>query len=251
MISLEVEPQLNEVFEFHVSGSYSYKWYDSVSHSLEAFDRNAHEHALLVGMDFVFLPDMSIDGEVDFAFSNVKEKGFRSLAMQLRYLLFNDVAGDFLSTVFSFSGRVVSSNSLKDISSPYHGREEFGFKISIGKELFDKINLWGYGNIGFTEKGNCWLDGAIVLDLKLKERDRISFMMDSTIGFGKHKFIDVNHFHGYGKIKERNIDLILSYVHIFDIWGSLILKYQRRLFAYSCPKNVNGLIFTYSYPFSL
>ncbi|MES2273793.1 MAG: hypothetical protein V4487_06340, partial [Chlamydiota bacterium] len=144
--------------------------------------------------------------------------------------------------------------SLKDVSCPYHGNVDFEANFSVGKE-FDasdcwRFRIWGFGALGHANRGSPWVRAIVALETNINDLHKWALFAEASNGYGRHSRVEIDHFHGYAKIRQKSIDLALRYGYRMGVWGTLRLEYQRRVLAKSCPAHVNAFIISYLLPFS-
>jgi hypothetical protein len=252
--SLEKAPWFGEVYEFHFLSKYTFFRYNSVDSALISLDSPSNNH--LMHFNIAFAPSLqwSMDSDLEFISSPMQNFGFRSVAFQTRYLFKDDILGDPLSICLGFNLRVISSDSLKDVSNLFHSNTDFELNLAFGKEFsrldYWRFRFWGYGAVGKANKGSLWIKGKIALEGNADEKRKWSLFILGMHGYGKQEFVDIYDFNGYAKIRERNIDAGLKYGYRLNVWGTLSFEYKRRILAKRCPKDVNFFSVSYVIPFS-
>ena len=129
--------------------------------------------------------------EVEFADTPRQSFGWRSVALQGRYLWLNDVEGDPYSLISALNVREVSGHSVRDVSSPYHYYLNFEFNSAIGKE-WSKEGLWtmhtyALGAIGMANRGSPWLRGMGAWEANIQDRHRFLLDIEGYFGLGDEK----------------------------------------------------------------
>jgi hypothetical protein len=255
--SLEKMPWMGNPYEFLFKPEYDYDWYKKFSRSIQPLHGTRHDHALKADLNFTF-PNgyMDADAEIEFAKTNVQNFSFRSMAIQARYQFLNDInAESFLSLNSGLNVRYTTKKSLKDISSPYHNNFDFEIFSALGKEFaIGKTwlyHLYGMAFYGIDNASNMWIKSQLGNAFILGERHYIycDFLFEQT--FGKHHYVNVDHFFGYGKTHSTYLDLLLAYECKLDIYGSLRINYVYRLIAKTRPERMNlfGFIYTWNFSF--
>jgi len=252
--ALERAPWFGDVFEFHFLSKYTYYYFTKVDAAIVQPDSSSNNHLVHFNMSFSPSLQWSIDSDLEFIQTPRQNFGFRSVAFQTRYLFKDDILGDPLSIALGGNFRIVSSDSLKDVSTLYHADADFEMNLAFGKEFsrmdFWRFRFWFYGAVGVANKGSPWLRGNFALEGNLNEARKWSLFVDAMHGYGKREFVDVFNFDGYAKIRERNIDLGFRYGYRLSVWGTLSFEYKRRVLAKRCPENVNFFSVSYLVPFS-
>ncbi len=253
LLGLERMPWYCNVYEFTFTPTYTYSRYPSVNHGVPHHQSPSHDHLLSFDLAFPPTPEWEFDAEIEFADTPRQSMGLRSIAAQARYLWLNDVIGDPVSLTTGAAIRGVSKHSVRDVSSPYHSYYNFELNSAVGREWdrgFDwQFRSYGGGALGIANHGYPWLSIFTMVEGQFHS-NRLGLFLDSYLGFGHKKTVKINHFHGYGSIEHRNIDLGVKYTYAFDIWGHLSLAYTRRLLAHSFPEKVNFFTISYMLPFS-
>ena len=254
IFSLESQPWFGDVYEFHFVSKYSFFRYRNVNGAILQFDNPSNCN--LVYFDLSFAPSLnwSIDSDLEFISTPRQDFGFRSVAFQARYLLKDDIIGDPLSVSLGCNFRVMSNESLRDVTNLYHSDVDFEFNLALGKEFARRDNLrfrfWAYTAFGVGTSGSPWFRLRAALEGNSREETKWALFLDGMRGFGNKTLIDLYDFDGYGRIKERNLDLGFRYGYRLGVFGTLSFEYSRRILAKRCPENVNLAAVTYMLPFS-
>jgi hypothetical protein len=252
---IELQPWFGDVYEFHFLGSYAYSWFHSVQGSSPPYNQFFQSHLIYTGLDFSPSPVWSIDMDLQFADTTKVSFNFRTAAIQARYLWLDDIVGDPISLTTGASIRTTATSSLKDVSCPSHGNVDFEGNFSLGKE-FDpsdcwRFRVWAFGAVGHANRGSPWVRATVALETNINDVHKWAFFVDGINGYGGHTHINVDHFFGYAKVREKAIDLRLRYGCRTGVWGTVRLEYMRRVLAKCAPQRTNTLIVSYLLPFSL
>lgn len=255
IFSIEMQPWLGDVYEFHFLSSYAYSWFYSVQKSEPRFDQFFQSNLIYMGLDFSPSPVWSVDMDLQFADTSKMSFNFRTLAAQARYLWLDDIVGDPISLTTGASVRLTGTSSLKDVSCPSHGNMDFELNFSLGKE-FDasdswRFRTWGFGAVGQANRGAPWVRATVAIETNINDVHKWAFFVDGINGYSRYTHIDVDHFFGYAKVREKVIDLRFRYGCRTGVWGTLRLEYMRRVLAKSAPQRVNTFVLSYLLPFSL
>lgn len=253
--ALEVQPWFGDVYEFHLLTNYSYSWFNSVQNSSPPFHRFFQTNLAYLGLDFSPSPVWSIDTDLQLAESSAVPFTFRSFALQARYLWLDDIVGDPVSFATGGSIRVTGSEALTDVSCPSHGNVDFEVNFSLGKELDAsdtwRFRTWCFGAVGQANRGSPWVRAIVALEMNIDDIHKWALFAEGINGYGGHTRVNVDHFFGYGKIREKAIDLNLRYGRGLGVWGTLRFGYSYRVLAKSAPERVNTFFVSYLLPFSL
>ncbi len=253
--TLEMQPWFADCLEFHFLGSYAYSFFNRVENGIPQLKSTFHSNVLSLGLDFSPAPEWSIDTDLQFADTSQQSLNFRSVAAQARYLWLDDIIGDPISFATGASARFTNTDSLHDVSCPYHANFDFELNFSFGKE-FDFSNawacrFWGYGALGQANRGSPWIRGLLALETNYDDLHKFGIFADGISGYGRHSRVFIDDFDGYAKIRQKAIDVGLRYGYRFGVYGTLRFTYARRILAKSCPEEVNTFVLSYLLPFSL
>ena len=252
--ALEVQPWFCDVYEFDLTTSYAYSRFNTVQGGVPQLTSPFNVNVAQVGLEFSPAPEWSLDAEAQVADTSAVSFNFRSGAFQVRYLWLDDIVGDSISFDTGFSTRATSSRSLRDISCPSHGNVDFELNFSLGKELDTSDNwrwrLWGFGAVGHANRGSPWVRAILAIETKLQEIHKLGLYAWGSNGYGRHSHLSTTNFYGYGKIRQKSIDLSLSYSCQIGVWGTLRFDVARRVLAKVCPQNVTTGAISFIFPFS-
>jgi len=252
--SLAKAPWFGDVYEFHLLNKYTYSRYSKVDGAIIQLDETSNDHLLHFNLSFAPSLQWSLDSDLEFVQTPRQNFGFSSVAFQGRYLFKDDIIGDPFSLSLGGNFRVIASESLKDVSILYHSDVDFEFNLAFGKEFskydYWRFRFWFYGSVGAGNKGSPWVRGSMALESNINEKRKWSLFMNAMHGYGRSEQIDLYNFHGYGKIRQRNIDVGFRYGICLNVWGTFSFEYKRRVLAKLCPQNVNFFSVAYFLPFS-
>lgn len=254
LFSLEEQPWFGEVYEFHFLSRVSYSYFSKVNQAINPLTYTFHNGTIHFGLDFPFSPDWCADIDANVAASSKNSFSFRSSALQLRYLLADDLIGDPYSSAIGLSVRGTTHYSLRDISCPSNGECDVEGNLSLGKEFSAKdlrMRFWAYCAVGHANRGSFWIRGKGGLEWNYEEKHKAGVTVEITQGYGKHNWIDIDDFRGYGTLRDKALDLFFKYGYRFGVWGTLKFEYIRRLKAKVAPEGVNTFMVSYTIPFSL
>lgn len=196
-------------------------------------------------------------GELDLVMADTSSRnfGFDSVYISGRYKIADDVSAvDPVSAVATLSVCSASKQALRDLTSFHHGKLEFIGHISVGKEFSSRefwiSRFWGALGVGCADVGSPWLHARLCTEKNVQDQHGLMAFLDFLLGFGG-KGISHHHFHGYGPIAHRSIDLGVAYRYAFE-WGlESSLCYSYRVWAENFPKNTNTFCLVLGYPFGL
>lgn len=253
--ALEAQPWFGDCLEFHFLGSYAYSFFNRVQNGVPQLTSTFKSNVVYLGLDFSPTPEWSIDSELQLADTSQQKFNFRSFAAQARYLWLDDIVGDRISLATGANARFTNTDSLHDVSCPYHANFDFELNIAFGKE-FDVSDcwawrFWGYGAVGQANKGSPWVRGILSLEANYDDRHKFAVFADGNNGYGRHTTVFIDDFDGYAKIRYKSIDLGARYGYRMGSYGTLRFAYLHRVLSKSCPQQVNAFVFSYMLPFSL
>lgn len=255
LVGLDREPWFCNVLEFTFTPTYSYSEYPRVQHGVPHNQKTSHDHLLSFDLAVAPTPQWQVDTEVEFADTPRQSMGLRSGALQVKYLWLDDLLGDPVSLTTGVVVRGVTGHSIRDVSCPYHSYANYEVNVAAGREWdhgFDwRYRTYAGSSLGIGNHGYPWLAAFAIFEGQLKQAHRLGLFFDGALGFGHQQRVIINHFHGYGSIAHRNIDIGARYTYVFEVWGKLTLAYTRRVFARSFPEQVNFFTISYMLPFSL
>jgi hypothetical protein len=253
--ALEMQPWFGDLYQFHGLARYCYSWFDHVENSSPSFRSPFHSHELLLGLDMAPSPVWSLDLDLRFADSTGFGPQFRSGAFQVRYLWMDDIIGDPVTLVTGLSARGTPTRSLKDVSCMSHAPLDCEWHWALGKEIdFSdayRWRLWVFGAVGHGNRGSPWVRGVLALEGNFYDQHKWAVMAEGVNGYGRHIHIDTDRFFGYGKIRQKAIDIGARYGCRTGVWGTLRLEYWYRVLAKSTPEKNHAVCFSYLIPFSL
>lgn len=251
--SLEKAPWFGDVYEFHFLGKYTYSHYSKVNNSITPLKSPSNDHLLHFNLAFSPSLQWCIDSDLEFAGSPRQDFGFCSVAFQGRYMFKDDIVGDPISICVGGNFRVISGDSLRDVSILYHSNLDFEVNLALGKEFSKSENwrfrFWLYGSGGMANHGSPWIRGKFAIEGNICERKKWALFAEGMQGYGDHREIDIYDFHGYADVRQSNLDLGFRYGFRMSVWGTLSFEYKRRILARTCPENVNFFTLRYLLPF--
>ncbi len=252
--ALEKQPWFGDVYEFHFLSGYRYSHYSRVQGALVPLKSPSNDQLLFTALDFSFSPEWSVDADLEFAHTPRQDFSFRSTAFQARYLWMDDIVGDAFSFATGLDARFVSEKSVRDISSAYHGNIEFEGNFSLGKEWdsfqFWRFRTWAFASVGIANLGSPWVKAVFALEGNLQDEHKWAFFVEGIHGYGKQTRLDIDRFKGYGRVRQKALDVKFRYGYRLGVWGTIRLEYERRVLSKRGPKDVNSFIISYLLPFS-
>lgn len=196
--------------------------------------------------------------ELLFAESTHRSFGFDSGTLTARYQFCDDVALDYpVSVMMIFSATAAPRQALYDISSFHHGKMEAIAHLSVGKE-FDRMDdpywisrIWGAAGIGCADVGSPWAHGRLAFEKNASDQHQWALFVDGLMGLGGRSLSRHRHFHGYGPIAHRSVDLSLRYMHLMECQGRLSMTIGYRIYAQNFPQHTQSVLLSLFYPIGL
>ncbi len=254
--AFEVKPWLGEPYLFHFRPEFELGYYPSIEQPETSLDSSSTNERLGLGLGVATMSYLDLQIELDLYNSSAQNFNFQDIAFQVRKQFLDDVIGDPVSLTASLSYRIVPHWRLrKDPSVPYHYVSNFEGGVAVGKEI-DCGKYWCYrwyfwGALGAANRGYLWSRLNACAAAQINNRHELALKLNSYVGFGGDRIIDVERFDGYYATKHRSIDLLLSYQYKLRIWGKLGVEGLYRLYAFSYPQYYRALILRYELPFSV
>lgn len=248
------KPWFGDIFEFHLLSTFMYSHYNKVNGANPPLADPSNDFLLNFDIDLTTSPEWSYDADLEFVETPRQSFSFRSTAAQARYLWYDDIVGDPISLVTGLNIRYVGTRSLHDVSCPYHATMNIEANIAIGKEVDRRgdwlFRFWGYGAAGIGNRGSPWVRAIVAIEGNFDNQQQWSIFGRGEHSYGRRNTININNFDGYGKIRQKSIDIGVGYGYCLGPWGTLKAEYSRRVLAKLCPENLNNFIFRYFLPFS-
>ncbi len=241
----EVQPMI-EILSLHSS---------QVASNHGNFHRHLNATFLRGSMSLAYY-DWYGEGEVLLANDTHRDFGYDSCIGTFRYLITNDVPGDsFLSSTAGLSIISASRRALDDLSSFHHGKFEGLIHFSLGKEFSHDqdwdFRLWGTLGLGVADVGSPWGYCKLCAEKKYALNQQLAMFLNGLWGFGGDALSRKKHFHGYGPIAHRSLDVTTTYSYLFEEGLQATLKGSYRLYAHNFPKQAYSVSISLLYPFGL
>lgn len=253
--TLETKPWLGELYECNFDGTYSFSRFSRVEGASNQLKNPINSQSFFA--DFDFTPYDSFDLQIEGELGRTTDIGwtFRSAAVQARYRMLDDIAGDPISLTFGLIFRGAAPHMLTDVSTPYAAELNTEVTCSVGKEWsnqgFWTMRSYGFASLGQGNNGYPWTRQLLVWQYNLNDIHRFTTFAEVNVGFGNKQHVDVKHFKGWGKLQHQSIDLGLSYGYKIGLYGIITASYAHRVFAHNFPEHVNFFLLSYHLPFSL
>ncbi len=252
--SLEEKPWFYPPFNFHTKAAFDVNFFTGVDNGYNPIGYHSTNFEAVLGLLAPVSPKWDAEVEVELQSTSETSFGFESAVLQVRRLLLNDIAGDFLSFDVAANIRAVPKRRLHDVAVPYHDLWNFELSSAIGKE-FTKEEEWLWrvfvlGAVGQANRGYPWIKANFDIRAKAFKDYMFSAFLNSYFGLGKKRIIDVRHFDGYGMYKHQSIDVGATFTVFFQVLGSLTFAFTHRFLANTYPEDYNSFMITYDLPFS-
>jgi hypothetical protein len=256
VFALQEAPWLGDVYEFELFTDFLYSQYSKIDHAVVQPSYAYNNYVTDFDLSFTPTENIDVQWEINLARTPYQTTyGFRSSALQGRYLLLDDIAGDPLSITLGLNTRAVTGRSVRDVSSPYASYWNGEATISLGKE-FTKDTDWKtrgflFASLGIANHGSFWDRFKASFEARIKNVHALQAFGVGYFGYGQNNSVNINAFQGWGKIWHGSIDLGAKYSYYFDLWGTLDFSYACRVLAYSYPEREQTIQVSYTLPFSL
>jgi hypothetical protein len=252
--ALPKKPWFGNVYEFFFDAEYTFDYYRHVANAKHGTRHHSNDNQFIFGLGFT--PSESWDMALEAEVSDTTRQSWnlRSVAAQLRYLLWDDIIGDPISLVTGLSIRGVHHSSLRDISCPYPAEANLELNVSLGKE-WSRGPYWitrtfAFGTAGIANHGSPWTRFFAAFECNWNDKHQLHLFTRGDFGFGHRNTVNVEHFHGYASIHHKSVDVGIGYARHFLIWGKLTFDYAHRVYAHAYPERVNYFTIWYHLPFS-
>ncbi len=254
VFSIELQPWFGNICEFSLFTKYTYSTFSKVSDSTTPFHGTEKDHLLYFDLEFPFSSEFSMDADLEFMDNRVENFNFRSAALQARYCFLDDIIGDPMALTGGLNFRAAANVFTHDIATFYPGIVNFEGTLALGKEFtkdeYWRFRIWGNGAIGIAEKGSPWLRAKISFEGNHEDAFRWGFFMEGYHSYGRHSFVDLNNFKGYGSIRAKVLNAGFKLGYRLGVFGTLKAEYKRRLVAKRAPDQVNFYSLAYLLTFA-
>ncbi|KPK33501.1 MAG: hypothetical protein AMS24_00965 [Chlamydiae bacterium SM23_39] len=243
--TLEKKPWFGNVYELSLLSKYEYFYFSSVDSATKPLKKTNHNNKLHFNLSFPFSSQISIDSDLELINSPRQSFNINYVGTQLRYLIFDDITGDIVSFVTSTNLKISPKKSVEDISCYSMGEVTFEGNISLGKEFLKKefwvYRIWAFSALSIANRGSPAISLTLSMDGNFYDDYICACQLDFKHGYGKKTKINIKHFKGYGRLREKSVDLSFKFGKKFKR-GFIFLEYKRRILAHICPKKVNSFI---------
>jgi hypothetical protein len=243
-----------KLLELQARADYLFQAFNTVESSAGDFSYHGRDSFL----DLSVLGSVEgLGAELEIILSDTHAHSFYPDCFKLtgRYQIWNDSVGDDVSLMGGLTLIAPMTEGLDDISSFHHGHFEAEAHLAVGKEVicYERwtSRYWAVGAIGCAiDEGSPWLRGDVHYENNWDSNLTLHLFLKTLWGLGSNA-VHKHHFHGYGSIAHRSIDVgaQLSYLTNCDL--TIALGYAYRPYAHNFPKNVSLFTLDLLYPFSL
>lgn len=252
---LEHKPWFYPPYQFHVGTNINPNFFSDVQNGFNPIGYHSNNFDWVLYAIIPFTETFDFQMEVNFKKTSQKSFNFQTVVAQLRKQLLSDVRGDWFSLFWGFNYRYVERDWLFDVASPFHNISNFEVVGAIGKEFTKEFDwycrtfLWGA--VGQANTGYPWGRYDLALDFKAYKNYIFTAGSEGYFGLGPDRFVNVDEFDSWARIKHSSVDVYGEFAYKSDIWGKLSFRYVYRPWARSFPEWFNAFIISYDYPFSL
>lgn len=198
-----------------------------------------------------FSPDYSLELGVMQASTRKQSGGIDHLSLTGSYQILEDIQGDYISLKTGISYFQAFGQSLYDISSFHHGREEGELFLAFGQENLCRLSRWWIAAaLGFADRGSPWIRLNIDYRFSPFDNHQIGLNCHCLYGFGGDR-LKIKDFKGYGSIAHRSVDLGLNYTILIENFGQIGLSYTYRVLAKNFPQQAQVVQLEWNYTFGL
>jgi hypothetical protein len=250
--STEFQPWVGNYFEFEWRNTLLYQTYPVINSNSQRVKYSSSDFFFTTSLSNALKPEFSIELEAALAYTRHQKGNIDNFRLTGRYMWLDDLLGDRISLTTGVKLTQSFLNSLHDISSFHHGRAEAEFFISLGQEesLETKwgSRWWVVGGIGVANRGSAWLHAQSTYEFRLLPKHEVRLFGEGLLGLG-HKQLPIHHFHGYGPIQHRSLDLGIRYTYLIDFFGSASFEYSNRVYARNFPAQAHRFLLNLLYTF--
>lgn len=250
----ELTPWLERDLELQPRVTWLHQKFSKIYTPHRTFRRSANDSFYTLSMEVTGL-DYGVEVEVSVAHTQHQRNDCDNFRLTGRYRWLNDILGDPVTLTTGVTYIQAFRHSLYDISSFHHGKTECEAHVVIGKEYSTlstwNSHWWAVFALGLGDHGSPWLRGEAAWEKNWCDQQRVRVFMHALCGCGGNNIHHIDHFHGYGAIRHRSIDLGARYSYRFCFDGVLSLEYARRVYAQNFPSQANLVLLSFLYPFGL
>jgi hypothetical protein len=243
--SLEIEPRATALFQYFRSIATPFPQTKYISFG-QFYTLSAASSYDRVGAEV----------ELTMATTPVRTFGFDAFRATGRYLLLDDVIGDWISITAGTTLSASCRPAVRDISAFHHGNFEIEGHLAFGKECschsFWVSRWWGLFALGMASRGCPWMRTDFTLERNFWDCSSWQVFVHTLWGCGDYNIDLRRGFEGYGLIKHRSVDLGFRASTLFGSSGGIVsFQIAQRLYAWNFPKYATLAFLRFTYPFGL
>jgi hypothetical protein len=238
-----------------VGPTLEFEWRDHLRYQHYRFKKRTSDDLFLnISLSNAY-QDLGVELEITAANTNRQPGHLDQLKITGRKVLLDDILEDPVSLTAGCSLIQAFRSSLCDRSSFHHGYNEAELFVSTGKELTFSENwesrLWGIAGLGVAiDRGSPWIHLEGAYEQRWHEKHECRIGLYSLYGLG-HQKLRLHHFHGYGPVKHRSVDIQLRYTYLIDFFGNASIEFSQRLYAHHFPAYARSVTLQLMYSFGL
>lgn len=228
--------------------------YRTVNAGKYDFHESANDNFWTIGTS-MSLFDYSAKIEATLADTNKQRPAFDNARLTLQYRILNDIIGDPVTLTPGITITQACKHSLHDISSFHHGQIESELHVAVGKEIsyeqFWLVHSWAVAGVGIGDHGSPWIRADVNFERNFWDIARIRLFIHSLWGCGGDNLSEHKHFHGYGPISHKSVDVGIRAWYQLDFGLILSAEFAHRIYARNFPKDANLAMFQLLLPVGL
>ncbi len=177
-----------------------------------------------------------------------------SFGMGAAYLLLNDIQGDPVSLAANFDVFAMSSSFEDEPSTLFLDQLQAELSLSLGKEFsvgkYWKQRYYGVLGVANAKSFTPWLHAALGGEWNINSYIHLGGLLNGWYSTG-NKQAEIDPFRGYGELKQRVLDAMVSVSWLRDYAGTFSTDFSWRLLGKQAAKKQLSLLLRYTFSFSL
>jgi hypothetical protein len=231
---------------------YELRAFPRVATSHHSLHRSETAHTGFGRLEFAATDELYLQTEVALTGTTTHGFFFDDAALDLQYMLCNDIIGDPFSLVVGGSLIVPSTTSRRDFATYHLGSVDFQAHVAIGKETsfraFWVRRVWAAAGLLCSTRGAPQLWGRAALAYNWHDCRWAELFLIGRYGFGHRELSAFVPFSGYGPYACRAVD-IGGRLYLQLRWlGEGGIEYRYRLFARNYPASAHTFCITLLIP---
>lgn len=252
LLATEEAPWIDRVLEPIASLELGYQHFNTVNNGNHFCRYPGRDFFGNVGLLFARSPELCFELEGRFTSTHQHGLALDQVKQTVRYAYLDDARGDLVAlTVGLELMEPISPFGLKDPSFIHHSLFDSEVHVAIGKEwICEDEYIWrtyGLAAVGVGIEGYPWMRGTFAAEYHYCLVHLFKGKLMGEGGFGHN---NLQHFHGYGNVAYRLVDVELEYTYVMEDF-EISLKYLKSLYRHNCPANVQQISCILTYPFNL